>query len=74
MQSQNLFEDDEDYMRNSAPLYELQHKIFDWAVENEQLYGVDYVYGVEQASSKNICQVIVAKDRNGLDIGKIVLC
>ena len=51
-QSQNLVEDDEDYMRTSAPLYELQHKIFDWAVENEQLYGVDYVYGVEQASSK----------------------
>ena len=78
MESQNLFDDDEEYFRNSAPLYELQYKIFDWAIENDELYGVDFVYGVEQTTphskSKNICQVIIAKDRNGLNIAKIVLC
>ena len=50
MESQNLFDDDEEYFRNSAPLYELQYKIFDWAIENDELYGVDFVYGVEQTT------------------------
>ena len=69
-----LFGDDEEYYRNEAPLYELQFLIFDWAARNEELYGVRYIYGIDQDSPTGlVCDLLFVKDTQNLSMAKVIV-
>ena len=71
MEKNSLFGDDEEYFKNEAPLYELQFMIFDWAARSEELFGVRYIYGVDQDTpTKSVCEVMFVKDQQNYEHGK----
>ena len=74
MEKVSLFDDDEEYFRNDAPLYELQFIIFDWAARSEELFGVKYVYGIDQgAPTKSVCDVMFVKDTQNMAMAKVIV-
>ena len=71
----NLFDDEEDYFRSEAPLYELQFNIFQWATTTNQLYGVDYAFGVcPFGTRKSVVEISVVDDRRSFEISKVIIC
>ena len=51
-------------------MYELQYLLFDWAVNNEELFGVKYVHGINSTvdeTNKSICDLIFVEDKQGFD-------
>ena len=71
-----VFDDDEQYFRTEAPVYELQYLLFDWAANNEELFGVKYVYEINSTvdeTNKSICDLIFVEDKQGFDRAKIIV-
>ena len=74
MEKNSLFGDDEEYFKNEAPLYELQFMIFDWAARSEELFGVRYIYGVDQDTpTKSVCEVMFVKDQQNMSMAKVIV-
>ena len=57
-------------------MYKLQYLLLDWAVHNEELFGVKYVHGINSTVdeiNKSICDLVFVEDKQGFDRAKIIV-
>lgn len=70
MTANNLFEESEEYWQN-APLYELQHEVFDWLASKSHLFGVEFVYGVQEKDGW-FCEIVIVPEKSGFGMARVV--